>query len=52
MARAKSQTRVIQLAREAKDTLMARPVVLYLHERDKDLAPGQKRMSPRSVQTD
>jgi hypothetical protein len=43
MARAKSQTQVIQLACKAKDTLMARAIALYLHEQDKDLAPGQKR---------
>jgi hypothetical protein len=49
MAHAKSQTQVIQLAREAKDTLMACAVTLYLHEQDKDLAPGQKKMSLRAV---
>ncbi|KAJ7894877.1 hypothetical protein B0H14DRAFT_2223205, partial [Mycena olivaceomarginata] len=46
---AKTQTKRAQIAREERDTLMARAVVFYRHEQDKDLAPGQKRMSLRAV---
>jgi hypothetical protein len=49
MARAKSKTRVAQLAHEEKDRLMARATALYIHERDKILQDGEKRMSLRAV---
>ncbi|KAJ6484113.1 hypothetical protein C8R45DRAFT_769740, partial [Mycena sanguinolenta] len=37
------------LAREERDALMARATALYLHERDKVLQNGEKRMSLRAV---
>ncbi|KAJ7855364.1 hypothetical protein B0H13DRAFT_1559021, partial [Mycena leptocephala] len=46
---AKSKARVAQLAREEKDTLMTHATALYIHERDKDLQNGKKRMSLRAV---
>ncbi|KAF8142628.1 hypothetical protein K438DRAFT_1467122, partial [Mycena galopus ATCC 62051] len=46
---AKSKTRQTQLAREEKDALMAKAVALYLHEHDKVLQNGEKRMSLRAV---
>jgi hypothetical protein len=49
MARAKSKARVAQLACEEKDALMARATALYIHEQDKDLQNGEKRMSLRAV---
>lgn len=49
MARAKSKTKHAQVAREEKDTLMARAVVFYRHEMEKELGPGEKRMSLRAV---
>ncbi|KAF7326341.1 HTH CENPB-type domain-containing protein [Mycena sanguinolenta] len=49
MARAKSKSKHAQIAREERDTLMARAVVFYRHEVEKDLAPEKKRMSLRTV---
>ncbi|KAJ6492115.1 hypothetical protein C8R45DRAFT_825734, partial [Mycena sanguinolenta] len=40
-----------QIAREEKDTLRARAVVFYRHELEKDLLPGEKRISLRTVCT-
>jgi hypothetical protein len=49
MARAKSKTKRTQVAREEKDTLMAQAVVFYRHEQEKELRPGEKRISLRAV---
>ncbi|KAK6995700.1 hypothetical protein R3P38DRAFT_2567036 [Favolaschia claudopus] len=49
MARSKSLTKHAQISREERDTLMARAVVLYRLEQQKDLPPGEKRMSLRAA---
>ncbi|KAF8214710.1 hypothetical protein K438DRAFT_1749803 [Mycena galopus ATCC 62051] len=49
MARTNSKSRHAQIAREERDTLMARAVVFYRNEIQKDLAPGEKHLSLRAV---
>ncbi|KAJ7910322.1 hypothetical protein B0H13DRAFT_1574578, partial [Mycena leptocephala] len=46
---AKSKTKVQQIARKTKDAIQARAVALYLHEQEKELEKGERRMSLRAV---
>ncbi|KAJ7890343.1 hypothetical protein B0H13DRAFT_1458246, partial [Mycena leptocephala] len=46
---AKSKTKAKQIARETKDAIQARAVALYLHEQEKELEKGERRMSLRAV---